>query len=176
MEVAQAIALIKGAVPQAPGTWADIGAGTGLFSQALDELLPAGSTIIAFDKSPHPLYYLRLRNNTLKVEEGDFTRKISLPMLDGIVMANALHCVEEPLAVLQQLRCLLQPAGALILVEHERKEALLPWIPFPISRGQVDQMAAAAGFEPPINLNTLPGGYGRDPLYACRLQVSNANS
>mgnify|MGYP002683214101 CR=1 FL=1 len=51
----EAINFIRLGIIHPSGTWADIGAGTGLFSRALMEILEEGK-VIAVDKSPHALY------------------------------------------------------------------------------------------------------------------------
>ena len=92
MHLHEAVELIREAVSPGHGTWADIGAGTGIFSEALMELLESGK-IIAVDKSPHSLYSLKSSKQEVVFEilEGDFHQLLDLPPLDGILMANSLH-------------------------------------------------------------------------------------
>jgi predicted RNA methylase len=45
-----AVALIRDAIPQRGGTWADLGAGEGTFTRALVELLGSDSRIYAVDR------------------------------------------------------------------------------------------------------------------------------
>ena len=56
MELSNAIKLIEAGVNKAQqGTWADLGAGAGLFTRALATLLPKGSTIYAVDANKSAL-------------------------------------------------------------------------------------------------------------------------
>ncbi|MEO5905727.1 MAG: class I SAM-dependent methyltransferase, partial [Saprospiraceae bacterium] len=91
MTFQEAVEFIRPAVIPSSGVWADIGAGTGLFSQALLEILDNGK-VFSVDKSPHALYKINPpAKNELVIIEGDFQKPLFLPSLDGIIMANALH-------------------------------------------------------------------------------------
>ena len=50
MDHADHVRLLRDGVPHEPGTWADLGAGSGAFTLALADLLPPGSLIYAVDK------------------------------------------------------------------------------------------------------------------------------
>lgn len=166
MTLGEAIQLIRTAVPGAPSTWADLGAGTGLFTLALRELLPAG-LIYAVDKSPHALWRLDLAGPVeIRITEADFTQPMDLPLLDGILMANALHYAPEPERTLSHLLTSLQPGGIFILVEYEREQPLPPWIPYPLPFHRWQALATAAGLTPPEKTGALPSSYGHREIYA----------
>ncbi|MEM0996013.1 MAG: class I SAM-dependent methyltransferase [Bacteroidota bacterium] len=173
MQLTQAISLLQSAVPAETGEWADIGAGTGLFTQALDQILGAGSTVFALDKNPHSLWYLRLQHAQLRVEEGDFTRKLLLPVLSGMVMANALHYAPNPGAVLTNLRAHLKPEGRLVLVEYDTDRPNPPWVPFPISRARLPEIAMPAGFAAPTFTADMPSAFGHAQIYVAVLEVGD---
>ena len=117
MTTQTAIDLIKGGINDTNGTWADIGAGTGMFTIALHEILSSG-TIYAVDKNPHVLWSLKGTDKVqIIVEEADFTHPMDLPQLDGIVMANALHYAEDPIPVITNIVEWLKPGGVLIKLE-----------------------------------------------------------
>ena len=67
---------------------ADIGAGTGIFTLALDQLLAKESTIYSIDKQTTALHHLELNICTLEVITQDFDEPFDLPQMDGIIMAN----------------------------------------------------------------------------------------
>ncbi len=72
MTLHEAIDLIRPGVIPPSGIWADIGAGTGLFTEALLEILEEGK-VIAVDKSPHGLYsnrQLAMSNKQLAINKG----------------------------------------------------------------------------------------------------------
>lgn len=167
-----AISLIQPAVPAAesPQTWADIGAGTGLFTQAMDQILPEKSTVIALDKSPHPLWYLKLERCQLRVEEGDFERTMDLPLLDGMIMANALHYTQEPERVLKSLLEYLRPGGRLVLVEYDTDRPMPPWVPYPVSILRLEGMADGAGWKQPEITGQIPSAYGHSQIYVAVLE------
>ena len=50
MDHADHVALIRAAVTETGGTWADIGAGEGAFTLALADLLGPGGRIVAVDR------------------------------------------------------------------------------------------------------------------------------
>src|SRR6185436_10163725 len=99
MELITAIYLIGGAVPQgtAPLTWADLGAGDGFFTHALSTRLPPGSHIHALDRDAAVLKQIKVHHGvTLTTRPLDFVKQpLDLPPLDGILMANALHYVND---------------------------------------------------------------------------------
>lgn len=175
MQLNTAISLIQPAIPptESSQTWADIGAGTGLFTQALDQILPEKSTIIALDKSPHPLWYLKLERCKLRVEEGDFERGMDLPKLDGILMANALHYAQKPEQVLESLVKYLNQNGRLVLVEYNTDRPMPPWVPYPVSIKRLETMAATAGWRPPQITGQIPSAYGHSQIYVAVLEAIN---
>ena len=132
MTVNEAIKFIRPAIPPNKGIWADIGAGNGIFTQALDQLLSVGSSIYALDKNISGLERLYLQNAQLIVEEYDFNDANPLPLLDGILMANTLHYSSNPEIVLKQLLKNLKPNGIFILIEYELNQPRGHWIPYPI--------------------------------------------
>ena len=82
------------------GIWADFGAGSGAFTLALRELVGPHADIYAVDKDRRSLDQLEKlhrekfgTSQSLHTVRADFTGAISLPPLDGIVMANSLHFV-----------------------------------------------------------------------------------
>jgi methylase of polypeptide subunit release factors len=110
--IAKARILLEPAMAGARGAWADLGCGDGIFTAALYGLLQPGSEIYAVDQDRRALEALH-RNFAESYPEAapltiqaDFTRPLSLPPLDGLLMANSLHFVRHKrllLAALVQL-------------------------------------------------------------------------
>src|SRR5262245_38644512 len=88
-----------------PQVWADLGCGDGRFTRALASLLPDGSTIHAIDRDRAVLKSIERSHHGVDIQThvGDFT---SLPWpfeaVDGILMANSLHYVHDPLEFLRR--------------------------------------------------------------------------
>ena len=112
MEHSDHVALLLGGMPvgsqgEPPGTWADLGSGTGAFTLALAELLGPGGMIYSVDKDAGALReqerVLRARYPQVSARyiSADFTRLLHMPPLDGLVMANSLHFQRDKMPVLQ---------------------------------------------------------------------------
>src|SRR3977135_2379696 len=79
-------------------TWCDLGCGTGTFTLALATLLSPGSVIHAIDKNEKSLSQIpdRYQEVTIHKEVVDLRENdLSLPALDGVLMANFLHFIEK---------------------------------------------------------------------------------
>ena len=156
MNHADLVALIQDGVIAKGGRWADLGAGEGAFTLALADLLGPGSHITAVDKDAGSLR--RLASTTIDTLVADFTRKLPLTGLDGVVMANSLHFVRDKAPVLESVREMLRPGGALIVVEYDADRGN-PWVPHPFTYATWERLAAAAGFEQTQRLRTRPSRY-----------------
>ena len=173
MEINDAVELIRDAVGERAGVWADLGAGTGTFTRALLQLLGDGSTIYAVDDDDDAIAALRAwavasRNRIVPVH-GDFTRDVELPglgdaPLDGILLANALHFVRDARSVLTRLTQRLRPGARVVVVEYDRR-APSRWVPYPIDASRWPQLATAAGLVQPAITATRPSNYA-GMLYA----------
>lgn len=154
MQGHEMVELIRAAVPGGSGAWADLGAGTGNFTFALRELLDPAATIIAVDRDARALAALRERlaaapvGATLTLLQADITRPLSLPPLDGLLLANVLHFVRDQAAVLKQLVGYLRPGGRIVLVEYQLAEPVR-WVPYPLPFERFAALAPDAGLEPP---------------------------
>ena len=170
MEVLTAKQLIHAAVDNNIAKWADIGAGTGLFTMALTELLPAGSTIYAIDKSPHALYKLPPQpNHQIKIIDTDYNRPIpDLPPLDGMIMANALHYTPTPKLALQNLLNYLKPGAPFLLFEYELTRAIPTWIPYPIPYATFELICADLPLSRPEMIAQHPSIYGSRMMYLAK--------
>ena len=154
MKAAEAVELIRGAIPPGAGSWADLGAGDGTFTSALVELLGQSSRVFAVDRDARALAALErwAKTNAAHVIPvvGDFTKSFDLPglgetMLDGMIFANALHFVREADAVLARLAGRVRPGGRVVLVEYDRR-APSRWVPYPIPTDRLPALAASAAF------------------------------
>jgi ubiquinone/menaquinone biosynthesis C-methylase UbiE len=169
------VQLIAGGVDRDQGgVWADLGAGTGAFSLALRDLAGPRTILHAVDRDAAALRELRRTmerfapGTALHRIEADFTRPLSLPPLDGIIAANAIHYVADREALLRRWRGYLKPAGRLILVEYDT-DLGNRWVPYPVSWAALPALARSAGFGEPSLLGLRPSRY-LDRLYAALLR------
>jgi SAM-dependent methyltransferase len=154
------VALIRGGVHAPGGVWADLGAGTGNFTRALRELLGAQATIYAVDRDRRAIERQRAAMAqagtpaaTIMPIQADFTRPLDLPLLDGVLMANALHFVRDQPATLALVAGYLRPGGRLLLVEYDL-DAALAWVPFPVPFERFQALAALAKLADPARVGT----------------------
>ena len=125
MYIAEATELIRidkisGARAQ---TWCDLGCGTGTFTLALATLLPPGTVIHAIDKDERSLSQIpdRYQDVTIRKEVVNLGKSdLSLPALDGVLMANFLHFINHQGAFIATLRPL---SERVLVVEYEWQAA-----------------------------------------------------
>lgn len=166
MNKIEAINLIQLGIQEKEGIWADLGAGTGVFTLALLDILEKG-IVYAVDKNPHVLWSLKGSELVeLKVEEANFEKDMPLPVLDGIIMANALHYSSDPLKTLSNIMRYLKPGGTFILIEYEVERAISRWVPYPINFQKFKELAPKVNLSPPVELGRVPSKYGYDYIYA----------
>lgn len=158
--------LLRGGVPapQPDGVWADLGSGWGAFTLALADILGPGATIHSVDKDRSSLRGQETEMRALfpaanvHYVQADFTKRLNLTALDGIVMANALHFVRRKEPVLDMIRSYLKPEGRLILVEYNADFGN-PWVPFPLSYHAWESLASRCGFASTQLLTTVPSRF-----------------
>jgi ubiquinone/menaquinone biosynthesis C-methylase UbiE len=162
----EAIALIRAGVTDKGGSWADLGAGSGVFTRALAALLGPDGTVYAVDRDAAALRELaRTARNTasgatIRTVVGDFAAPLELPPLDGVLVANALHYVpyaEQPV-VLRRVASLLTDGAPLVVVEYDRQHANR-WVPYPITPAALAAAARDAGLGVPTALATRPSRF-----------------
>ena len=148
-----------------PGIYADLGAGSGAFTLALRELVGLDSTIHAVDKDKSSLDELEKAHRArfhstehLTLLPNDFSRPLSLPPLDGIVMANSLHFFKDKEKILRHVREFLKPTGALIIVEYNVDSGNM-WVPYPLTFETYRTLAPRAGFSEPRLLAKVPSRF-----------------
>lgn len=172
MEFSTAIELIKKGVPaaQTPQHWADLGAGTGLFTNALATLLPNGSSIAAIDQNKKALSTIGWNHShvALNLHTADFSTFVFREKLNGFLMANSLHYISKQDQQLEKLKKALAPEGRILIVEYETTIAN-QWVPYPISYGTLETMGLNSGFSKIVKLHTVSSNYQPEGIYAALL-------
>src|SRR5262245_35729322 len=158
-----------------PMIWADLGCGDGTFTLALADLLASGSVIHAMDLDASalrriPSVFSRVRIST---HHGDFMKQPWPFMdLDGILMANALHYVENQAAFIRACESQMKPRRRFLIVEYDTSEANR-WVPYPISQTTLTTLFERAGYSSVRVLHSRPSLYRRAPLYAVFIEWSS---
>ena len=164
MQHADHVALLRGGIAGTGGVWADLGSGTGAFTLALADLIGPTGEIYSVDKDRGSLKEqeraMRARFPAVMVHylAADFSRKLELPSLDGVVMANSLHYQRDKDAVLQLVRGYLRPGGQLLLVEYNADRGN-PWVPYPLSYSTWEMVARRNGFADTRLLARVPSRF-----------------
>jgi ubiquinone/menaquinone biosynthesis C-methylase UbiE len=168
MKLQEAVELIKPALQTTEGAkiWAELGCGEGLFTYALATLSGAGSTINAVDKSPQ-IIKPALNSNRIVFHQLDFN-KDALPFeqLDGVLMANSLHFVEDKLTLLSRLKKLLGQDGQLLIIEYEMDKGNA-WVPHPVPQASLKAQLKGCGFTKIRLVGERQSVYGGRKMYVC---------
>jgi SAM-dependent methyltransferase len=164
MDHSDHVGLIREGVTGGGSTWADLGSGGGAFTLALADLLGPAGRIVSVDRDPNALrvqareLHQRFPAVNLDQRLADFTRPLELGPLDGIVMANSLHFVEDKPPVLALVHGYLQEGGRLVLVEYDADQGNR-WVPFPLSFATWQAVADGAGFRATRRLDSIPSRF-----------------
>lgn len=145
--------------------WADLGAGSGLFTQALSSLLVPVSKVYAIDQSKQNIKVIR---DDVKIEfrQADFIADdLDLPLLDGVVMANSLHYVRNKSVLIQRLKKFLSPRAGFIIVEYDLEKANR-WVPYPIRPAELEQLFFLEGYDQFQITGQTPSTYNGGMIYA----------
>jgi len=151
--------------------WADLGAGTGLFTTALSVLLNDDSIIYAIDTNANDLSIINVRPTvTLKKIQCDFVDDDwNTESLNGILIANALHFVKEKQEFLKRVNEKLTTNGRIVIVEYEMDQAN-SWVPYPVGFKKMSELLSMAGFSTIQRLKEVPSVYDNRMIYSVMAQ------
>ena len=151
--------------------WADLGCGSGLFTNALASLLKDGSRVYAIDKNISS-FKKNDSVNTVDLEpiKLDF-EKTTLPFenLDGMIMANSLHYVKDKIMLIEKLKKNLNKNGHFLIVEYDM-EIPNHWVPYPIGFLSLKKLFYDAGFSSVTKVNERPSAFNRGNLYSVMIK------
>lgn len=166
----QHVNLIKKGVTKQGGVWADFGSGGGAFTLALRDLAGEDVAIYSLDKDSSRLHNQKenfdrqFPKTDIQYMHQDFTQELDLPKLDGILMANSLHYVQEQVQFLQQIKKYLKKDGKLLIVEYST-DAPNYWLPYPLSFTTFVHLTEEAGFHQPTQVGKVASSW-LDEMYA----------
>ncbi|MEO8612253.1 MAG: methyltransferase domain-containing protein [Chloroflexota bacterium] len=144
--------LLRGGITNPGGVWADLGSGSGAFTMALAELIGTTGEIYSVDQDGGALGQQKREMQTrfpkvvVHYQQADFTKRLNLPALDGLVMANSLHFQRQKEPILKLVQDYLKPGGRLLLVEYNVDQGNT-WVPYPLSYPTWEKLAGCAGFK-----------------------------
>lgn len=148
-------------------TWADLGAGNGVFTHALSTLLHDGSVLYAVDLNSSRMDSIRVwQQIVLKKIQADFVRdNWNTEPLNGILIANALHFVKDKKPFLQKVSEKLIPGGRLLIVEYEMEKGNT-WVPYPVTFNMLSEFVKESGFTTIKKLKEIPSVYDNRMIYS----------
>jgi ubiquinone/menaquinone biosynthesis C-methylase UbiE len=164
MEHGDHVMLLREGVEGAGKVWADLGSGKGAFTLALADLLGPGAVIHSLDRDERALNAQRAAMDArfpevaVEYRQADFAGAIDLPPLDGVLMANSLHFVQDKEPVLARVSRWLRPGGRLLIVEYDSDQGN-NWAPHPVSYQTWEALAAGTGFLETRLLRTIPSRF-----------------
>ena len=181
MNSSEAIDLIRAGVGDATGqTWADLGAGEGVFTRALAQLVGEHGRIIPIDRDDAAIRELRrisrdIQRPRIDIVTGDVSEIDTIDALrdialDGALFANVLHFIENPANTLAQIRAHLRPQGRVLVIEYEQRAASR-WVPYPLPLARLREVAGKAGFATPVETGRRKSRY-QGELYCAMLSVA----
>ncbi len=158
--------LLPPCIDQAGGVWADLGCGEGIFTAVLYEQIGPFSEIYAVDKNQRALNTLKHNFHKTYPEayihlvHGNFTEPLSLPPLDGFVIANALHFVksDQKAHVLGNLSTKLKTNGKIVVIEYNTNLGNFA-VPFPFNEDQFLKLAMQLNLRRPQIVAKAPSTF-----------------
>lgn len=164
MNHADHVGLIRAGIEGAGQRWLELGSGEGAFTLALADLLGPGGEIVALDRDARALrnleaeMILRFPATHLVTTTADFREPLPTGPFDGVLAANSLHFVADPIDVLGRARAVLRSGGRLVVVEYDADRGN-PWVPHPFSAARFPDLAATAGFRAAREIARVPSRF-----------------
>lgn len=155
MKKQEAINLIEKAIPHSdkPQIWADLGCGSGTFTNALAHLLPSGSHIYAVDGQSQNFPKVIGNNISVDFIKADFEKfDFNFSNLDGILMTNSLHYIKDKRLLINRLGEYLSENKKFVIVEYDTTVSN-QWVPYPINFLKLKELFIELGYSKIIKLN-----------------------
>ena len=161
MKISEAIALIQNPLLEQNRiqSWCDLGCGTGTFTKALAQSLVSGSTIHAVNLDPKALASIPDEDHGIVIRKvlADLRSPgLRLPSVDGILMANSLHFIQDQHLFLKKL---LPITDCFLIVEYERSKPS-PWGPYPVGFEKLRDLFNESGVQRVEKMGTRRSRFG----------------
>lgn len=174
MELARAVQLIEHPFLNSKNTvsyWADLGAGAGTFTLALAELLPNGSLIYAVDRDRNALAKIPVKHKEVNIQKEvqNFQEFHIASKLDGLLMANSLHYIQDKRSFLKHLQAYLKLDHQLILIEYDTRHGN-PWVPYPIPFSDLESLFQELPYGKIEKIGSTHSIYSNGNIYAALVQ------
>jgi len=161
MKISEAMALIRNPTLQQNRiqSWCDLGCGTGTFTRALAQSLASGSTIHAVDLNSRALESIPDEDHGVVIRKvlADLRSPgLRLPSVDGILMANSLHFIQDQHLFLKKL---LPLTDCFLIVKYERSKPS-PWGPYPVGFEKLRELFTESGVQRVEKLGTQRSRFG----------------
>jgi SAM-dependent methyltransferase len=148
----------------APGsTVADIGAGSGYFTERMARLVGPEGRVYASDIQPGMLDLIRARmakerlTNVVVVLGQPADPQLPPAAIDLALMVDVYHELHDPQAMLRHIRQALKPSGRLVLVEYKGEDLSIPILPsHKMTVAQAKLEVEAEGFALTTTDSSLP--------------------
>ena len=111
---------------------ADVGAGSGYYTERLARTVGPTGTVYATDIQPEMLAMVERRaqkaklSNVRVVLAGEDDPKLPAGAIDLVLMVDVYHELQRPQQVLQKLKETLSPRGRLVLIEFRKEDPAVP--------------------------------------------------
>jgi len=146
--------------------WADLGCGNGVFTETLATFLPKGSSITAIDKYAQQLPKTFANSVNIDFKKGDFEKdNLPLERLDGILMANAFHFIQEKEKLILKLENYFHSNPLFLMVEYDQNQSN-KWVPFPIPFRELKKLFQQLNYTIIEKFGEQKSVYGGS-MYAC---------
>jgi len=168
MTQAEAIDMISGGVPKGAAHWLDLGAGTGVFTEALATILGTDGTVYAIDRKlelPQRMNHSRHLARVIGTELDFVKDEIAIQQADGILLANSFHYVKDKEKLIAKLKGVLNPDGRFIFVEYDVVTSN-QWVPYPIDFTSLRTLMTKMGFSSVSKISERPSVFNRAMMYS----------
>lgn len=160
------------ATSENPQIWADLGCGNGVFTFALAQLLPAGSTIYAVDRVSQQFPAQTENGVNIHFIKADIEKsELHLPKLNGIIVANALHYVKKQSTIITQLEGYFEQKKKFIIIEYDSTLSN-QWVPYPIPFSTLKQLFPSGKYEI-TKIAERSSIYGQGNMYCALITTKN---